>query len=325
MNKLAILAVMPSVRVSNGGLPGNTGIIVGEAFAAMVRPSPDEGTAGRSRAELARILLENQKAVESVMAFSPVLPVKFGTLASDGDMVRDFLAEGAPLFKQAFSTLGDLVEIDVAVRWDMADTVRDVGLNAALSARLAAAVTEAERHDAGKELIRLIDERRDGIARRIIDAMHPHAADLIVPDFHDPDQVADLALLVDRTVLDQLDHTLERLDAGYSGKLSFRRIGPMPPYSFATIHVNFPQSAALERAREILGVDPLASAAEIKAAYHRSMRTIHPDLNGAVKDGGVLMTEFAEAYDALRNDRISVSLLRNPGAQGPRQCCTSMP
>ncbi len=82
--------------------------------------------------------------------------------------------------------------------------------------------------------------------------------------------VADLALLLPRGASDALDRRLAELDEEFGSRLNFRCIGPLPPYSFATVEVNLPSFEAIDRAR---GLEPREKAglAEIKSAYRREI------------------------------------------------------
>ena len=54
---------------------------------------------------------------------------------------------------------------------------------------------------------------------------------------------------------------------------------------------------------KILKVSPQASLAEIKSAYRRLARKLHPDLNGGSKKAGEEFALIAEAYEILHNPR----------------------
>ena len=56
------------------------------------------------------------------------------------------------------------------------------------------------------------------------------------------------------------------------------------------------------KARRVLGVDPQASELDIKRAYRRLVRALHPDLNpeATSAERSVLGSRFAEATDAYR-------------------------
>jgi hypothetical protein len=54
---------------------------------------------------------------------------------------------------------------------------------------------------------------------------------------------------------------------------------------------------------DTLKVSPKASAAEIKSAYRRLARKLHPDVNGGADDTARMFAEIAEAYEVLGNSR----------------------
>ena len=52
---------------------------------------------------------------------------------------------------------------------------------------------------------------------------------------------------------------------------------------------------------KVLGVEPSASKEEIKKAYRRLSRSLHPDVNSA-EDAQEKFDEIKQAYDLLTND-----------------------
>ena len=65
----------------------------------------------------------------------------------------------------------------------------------------------------------------------------------------DDRMVANLALLLPKPASDALDRRLAELDEEFGSRLNFRCVGPLPPYSFATVEVNPPSFEAIDRAR----------------------------------------------------------------------------
>jgi hypothetical protein len=306
MSGIAMLAVMQAERLGAGHVPTDARVIVEGDFAAVVVSPPPGGMYGRTRAELAPWLLSVQRIVEAVIGFAPVLPVSFGTLAEDDAMVRRILTEGAGQFEQAFATLGERIEIDLSVLWNVQNAVREVMLAGDLGARLAGTSTDAVRREAGEELMRQVQQRRDGVGSSILAALGPLAADIIVTTPPEPKAVIDLALLLDRDAVETLEDALGKLDTAFAGGLSFRMVGPMAPYSFVSVQIRLPRPDEVERAQALLGVSVAASAEEIRDAYHQA--------GDAAEGRTEAMAALAASYETLRHRVLSVSLHRRESA-----------
>ncbi len=96
-----------------------------------------------------------------------------------------------------------------------------------------------------------------------------------------------------------LDQRLADLDEEFESRLNFRSIGPLPPYSFATVEVSLPSFEAVDRSRRVLSLGESAGLAEIKSAYRRQIRQVHPDCTtaGPVSEGGA--SDLTDAYKTL--------------------------
>jgi len=77
----------------------------------------------------------------------------------------------------------------------------------------------------------------------------------------------------------RLEARLDELDAAFYGRLDFRCVGPLPPYSFATVETLVPTFGAVDGARKRLGLGRQATALEIKQAFRQRARVEHPDCN----------------------------------------------
>jgi len=117
----------------------------------------------------------------------------------------------------------------------------------------------------------------------------------------DDRMVASLALLLPTGASDALDQRLAKLDEEFGSRLNFRCVGPLPPYSFATVEVSLPSFEAVDRARRVLSLGEKAGLAEIKSAYRRQIRQVHPDLMAAVPVDEGDATRLTDAYKTLMN------------------------
>jgi len=106
-----------------------------------------------------------------------------------------------------------------------------------------------------------------------------------------------VAFLIDKGQEKEFDGTLNQLEDCYGGRIHFRCVGPLPPYSFSTVEAKRVKPEAIEKARELLGVAERATLPEVKKAYRRLAQKYHPDKNPGGQDER--FRELASAYRLL--------------------------
>jgi hypothetical protein len=97
----------------------------------------------------------------------------------------------------------------------------------------------------------------------------------------------------------ELNCLLDILDGEFGGQLHFRCVGPLPPYSFATVEAQVPSFDDLDKARRFLNLAEKATYKEIKHAYHQMAGQLHPDHNIEGPKAQKLMAELTTAYRML--------------------------
>ncbi|WP_371345985.1 GvpL/GvpF family gas vesicle protein [Ancylobacter sp. IITR112] len=330
MNGLLVFAVVPAHRLDPAlldegeGLPPGLRAIAAGALAAVVGAAPEGGLKGRERSALLPWLLASQKVMERLLARAPVLPVALGTVIEDESRVRHLLEAGGAVLAGGLQEVGDSIEMSLSVTWQLDTVVARLlpGVSAEL-VRAAAEGGESERKALGALLAGLVAAERSRLRSRVIDRLRRATRDITVREPADPAGVVEMALLVDRAAEAELGAALESLDADGAGALTFRLVGPLPPYSFASVQVDLAPRARVAEARTMLGVPAGADAATVRAAYRRAARETHPDLvpmGGAGRDdaepGGGSDTEatrfiaLSEALRVLESEGAPVSLRR---------------
>lgn len=281
---------------------GKVRTIACKNLAAVVGGSPLADYRGIDRQQAVRYLLAHQRVVEAVQRDHAVLPVKFGTVLPDEQRVRDVLTQGEDLFCGAIESLADQVQMEVMVLWDLQ------GVFAALSeddtvVQLRTRSTDQEslasRIAVGKMVHDLLEQRRLALRGPITAALREMSTDLVINPIMDDAMVANLALLIDRGRCELLDERLQMLDREHDSMLNFRRIGPLPPYTFATVEVQLPTFDAVDRARQLLELGDKHHRGEIKQAYRRLAGQIHPDVCPDNPEADHLVSELAGAYRLL--------------------------
>jgi len=274
-------------------------------LAAVVSASPLADYQGLKRNEAVRYLVAHQRAVEAVMQAFPVLPVKFGTVLPDEAWGHRLLAQGETLFRAALERFADQVQMEVVVLWDLQEVFQEIGQEehiAQLKAQIAGRPPEEttiERVAIGQMVHAALEQRRTAWRDYLTPSLREVALDLVVNPLMDDQMVANVALLLDEAGREALDRRLEDLDEQFEGRLHFRCVGPLPPYSFATVEVEVPSFEAVDEARRRLGLGETATPGEIKRAYHRLAGQLHPDLNPKDPEAEARMAELSEAYELL--------------------------
>ena len=302
---LTVYAIVPVHPGSSDAdlAPGGQRTIASGPFAAVVGDGPKAENRGQSREDLVLQLVAHQKTVEQIMRAAPVLPVKFGTFMPDEASVRSFLERGGPAFQAAFDRLAGCVQVEILVKWDIeavfaeiANEEAIVGLKKKWKQHIGAP-EDALRFAIGKLVKQSLDHRRAALSTSLSKALRAVAVDAIANPVTADQVVLHLALLMKSDQMAALDRCLEALDAAHAGRLTCRVVGPLAPYSFATVEIEIVEAAALTKAMRLLGVGPGTSVAQVRLAYRRAAKSVHPDAVGA--GGNASMVALTEACRIL--------------------------
>ena len=249
-------------------------------------------------------LAQHQRVLEHVMLGSPVIPLKFGTYADDDGQVLEILRAGRNKFAGALESYAGKVEFDVAVSWAdlksvLAEIARDetvVSMKAQIANRGEA--TMQQRIGLGQLVKELLDQKNKAAADRLVVSLRTKWENIVVNPTRDDSAVLNAAVLIDRAEEAEFDRVLDQLNRSYDNRLNFRRVGPLPPYSFATAEVKTVQASRLDAARQALGLGEQVSLVEIKGAYRRLLQEVHPDRNTEAGAADRLQ-DISAAYELL--------------------------
>jgi DnaJ-domain-containing protein 1 len=113
------------------------------------------------------------------------------------------------------------------------------------------------------------------------------------------EMVMNVAFLIQRDQEGEFDKRVRELDQAFHDQMNFRVIGPLPPYSFATVEVARPSAEKIEEARQVLALVNEVSEAEAKEAYRRMVAETHPDAHPDGEQGDERFTKVREAFAIL--------------------------
>jgi len=213
---------------------------------------------GMTRQEAMRYLIAHQRVVEEVMRDFPVLPVKFGTVLPSEDSLHRLLLESGALFQATLKEFARLVQMELVVLWNQQQVFQEISQEepiARLKAQLAdrpPQETAQDRIALGQMVVASLVRRRHAIQERLLASLREMALDLLVNPLMDDSMVTNLALLLDGADREALDRKLQLLDEEFESRLHFRCVGPLPPYSFATVELQVPSFESVDEARRAL-------------------------------------------------------------------------
>lgn len=271
-------------------------------LAAVVSAGALDDYSGLSREQIVHYLLSHQRVVESAMKKTAVLPVKFGTVLADETHARRLLEQGDELFRSELDRLGGRSQMEVVVFWNPRDVFQEIAEEeeiVRLKAESASHTPEramADRIAVGRMVQESLERRRSDLTNSIVPYLAESATDIVVNQPMDDSMVANVALLVDESGRSQLDRRLELLDGRFEGRLNFKCVGPLPPYSFATVEAAPLTFEAVDRARRTLGLGETASLSDIKHALTRLAGEGGPSVDA---EGDSREAELTRAYKLL--------------------------
>lgn len=247
-------------------------------------------------------LRTHQLVLENVLKDYTVIPMGFGIIATTEDNVRKLLKTAYTDFKEALREIDNKIELNVqAICWEarmLEEMVRKNEVVRRLSQELAS--TDANdscklKIEVGKVVAAALDELKGQYCSDILEGLDKVAVASCPSKLTDAQMIINESFLVARDQEAEFDREVNRLAEEYEGRLTFKYIGPMPPYSFVNLVARVVTSNTIDKARQLLGVDKQASAAEIKGAYRKLARKYHPDIN---PDEPEKVEEFKEVTEA---------------------------
>ena len=253
-----------------------------------------------SKEELVRCLLAHQVVVEHAMKEHTVLPVKFGTVLTTSDEVHSLVSQGHSQFVEALAWIQDKVEIEVAATWDTKQILQEISTEPEIS-RASKAIagrgqpTLQEQIQLGRMVKASMDKRRSSYRDRMINFLTPVAIDVQPNALVSDEMVMNVAFLVEKTNQEEFDSCVKQVNDLFDNQVNFRIIGPLPPYSFATVEVTRPNLEKIEEARQLFHLGKTFSEPEVRKAYRHLAAESHPDYRA---DDELAKTQFAKLRQA---------------------------
>ena len=188
-------------------------------------------------------MLVHQKVIEEVMKeFDSVLPVRFGTIASSADEVRNLLDRRYREFKTALRDMDHKIELGVKGIWKDIDAVFDeiVEENETIK-NLKKAIEEKNNEDTqakmgvGRLVKQALDKKKEKQTEEIVDRLRRTSVEYKFNDTIGDEMFMNAAFLVDKGREKEFDNVMNDLSDDYKDRIKFMYAGPLPVFNFVNI------------------------------------------------------------------------------------------
>ena len=189
----------------------------------------------------------HEKVIEEVMKDYSVLPVRFCTIASSAEEVRTLLRRRYSEFKGLVRDMDNKVEMGLKVLWkDMNQIFHEIPEENQEVRRLKKKAEGKSGKDSntykialGKAVKKALETKKADEARAVMNMFKRTAIDVKTNDVFGDSMLLNAAFLIDRTREKEFDYLVEDLVEKYKDRVTFKYVGPAPPFNFVNIVVKW--------------------------------------------------------------------------------------
>jgi len=189
-------------------------------------------------------LLAHEKVIEEVMKeFDSVLPVRFGTIASNADEIRNLLDRRYREFRNLIRDMDHKVELGVKGIWKNMDIIFKEITEENRKIREAKEKIQKDagkknihaKMEAGKMVEAALQKKKEKEAEIIVDALRRTAFEHKLNKTMGDEMFVNAAFLVDKGREKEFDNIMDDLSDKHKDRIRFMYAGPLPVFNFANI------------------------------------------------------------------------------------------
>jgi len=196
-------------------------------------------------------LIAHEKVIEKVMQdYNSVLPVRFCTIATSAEEIRNLLMKRYHEFKNLLRSMDNKIELGLKVFWkDMDSIFKEIGstqkeiisLKKKLSNRKST-ISVDDKIDLGKKVKETLDKKREVEVEEILDLLKPISINIRKNKIISDNMLLNYAFLVDKSFEREFDDQIEGLTQKYSDRLKFKYVGAIAPFNFTELVIKWGHS-----------------------------------------------------------------------------------
>lgn len=188
--------------------------------------------------------LAHQKVLEKVMEEHAILPVRYGVIAENSDLVTEkLLKEHYEMLTEQLDRIKGKMEVGLKVIWnDMQVIYQELVSENEELRKFRDAVRETATHDQKIKLGKMVEEalqaKKENEQEMILTPLKELANDSKDNFLMGEWMVINSVFLVDESKMEEFDRAVNQLAEKHSGRSKFKYFGPVPPYNFVNVPVH---------------------------------------------------------------------------------------
>jgi len=256
-------------------------------LSAVVAEAEIKDYSSLAKEETIKELISHQQTIEKIMEnFGSVLPVKFGTILKDKEEVRSVLEKRYSFLKEVLRKMEAKIELDLVCFWNEQKAAQLVFQKSKRAQTLQKSLSKKrkvsleEKIALGKVIAKHLEVQREKMSNQILGALKRMAVENCPHVLADVNMLLNQAFLVEKENEESFNHALNQLDSKLKELVNFRLVGPLPPYSFATVVIEVLDKKEVESAKKLFKLEDEPSKEKIKQAFDKLAFQLHPDKGG---------------------------------------------
>lgn len=189
-------------------------------------------------------MLAHQKVIEEVMKeFDSVLPVRFGTVASNADEIRNLLDRRYREFKNALRDMDHKIELGVKGLWKNMDAIfkeiveedKEIRKTKEYIQNAQGKKNIQTKIEVGKLVEKALAEKKEKEAESIATILKKAAYEYKLNRTVGDQMFMNAAFLVDKGREKEFDNIMDDLSEAHKDRIKFMYAGPLPVFNFVDI------------------------------------------------------------------------------------------
>ena len=191
-------------------------------------------------------MLAHEKVIEKVMEeFDSVLPVRFGTIASNADEIRNLLDRRYREFKNLLKDINHKIELGVKGLWknmgavfnEIIEENKEIKKAKEEIQNVEEEISIQSKIEIGKLVDEALQKKKEKETQCIIDVLQKAYVDLKCNKTVSDEMFMNAAFLVDRGREKEFDNIMDDLNEEYKDRVKFKYTGPLPVFNFTNIAI----------------------------------------------------------------------------------------